>query len=96
MKKLTFLTLALLLAFSLTAALSENASPERVYVRGEIREAIDMTEEQLAAIMNESYQNGLSLKLYDLPVHAVLVPPADENFRMETRFFGSIEKKLPF
>lgn len=94
MKKHVSLILALFIAFSITAAFSENASAARVYVRGEIREAIDMTEEQLAAIMNESYQNGLSLKLYDMPVHAVLVPPADENFRLETRFFGSLNEML--
>ena len=94
MKKLISLTLALFIAFSITAGFSENASAERVYVRGEIREAIDMTEEQLAAIMNESYQNGLNLKLYDMPVHAVLVPPADESFRLETRFFGGLNEML--
>lgn len=94
MKKRIALILAVFFAFSLTAAFPENALAERVYVRGEIRETIDMTEEQLAAIMNESYQNGLSLKLYDMPVHAVLIPPADENFRLETRFFGSLNEML--
>ena len=95
MKKLFSLILALLMAFIITgAAFSENASAERVYVRGEIREAFDMTEEQLAAVMNESYQNGLNVKLYDMPVHAVLVPSADENFRLETRFFGSMNEMM--
>ena len=94
MKKIVSLALALFIALGITAVFSENAPGERVYVRGEIREAVDMTEEQLAAIMNESYQSGLSLKLYDMPVHAVLVPPADENFRMETRFFGSLNEML--
>ena len=94
MKKLGALILVLFMMSSITAAFSEDVSRERVYVRGEIREAIDMTEEQLAVIMNESYQNGLSLKLYDMPVHAVLVPPADENFRMETGFFGSLNEML--
>lgn len=94
MKKLISLSLAVILALCLITAFSEAPSAERVYVRGEIREAFDMTEEQLAAIMNESYQNGLNLKLYDMPVHAVLVPPADENFRMETRFFGSLTEML--
>ncbi len=94
MKKRISLFIALLMAFSATVALSEGIPEERVYVRGEIREAVDLTEEQLAAIMNESYQNGLSLKLYDMPVHAVLVPPADESFRLETRFFGSLNEML--
>lgn len=94
MKKLISLTLALFMLLSSAIAFSENTSAERVYVRGEIREAIDMTEEQLAAIMNESYQNGLNLKLYDMPVHAVLIPAADENFRLETRFFGSLNEML--
>lgn len=94
MKKRISLFIALLMVFSATVALSEGIPEERVYVRGEIREAVDLTEEQLAAIMNESYQNGLSLKLYDMPVHAVLVPPADESFRLETRFFGSLNEML--
>lgn len=95
MKKTIFLVLALLMTFSTTGpAFSENVSEERVYVRGEIREAIDMTEAQLAAVMNGSYQNGLSLMLYDMPVHAVLVPPADDHFRLETRFFGSLTEML--
>lgn len=94
MKKFFSLFLALFMMLSITASFSEGASKERVYVRGEIREALDMTEEQLAAIMNESYQNGLSLKLYDMPVHAVLIPPADESFRLETRFFGSLNEML--
>lgn len=89
------MTLALVFLFSVTGtALSESVPAENVYVRGEIREAIDLTEEQLAAIMNESYQNGLDVSLYDMPVHAVLVPPADENFLMETRFFGSLTDLL--
>lgn len=95
MKKLISMFLALTAFFSITgSALSQSASTERVYLRGEIREAIDMTEEQLAALMNEGYQNGRKLKLYDMPVHAVLIPPADENFRLETRFFGSLTEML--
>lgn len=70
MKKLVSMFLALTAFFSITgSALSQSASTERVYVRGEIREAIDMTEEQLAALMNEGYQNGRKLKLYDMPAH---------------------------
>lgn len=94
MKKLLSLILAFLLTFIAAAACGEDAPAERVYVRGEIREAIDMTEEQLSAVMNKAYQDGLNLKLYDMPVHAVLVPPADENFRLETRFFGSLNEML--
>lgn len=95
MKKIVSIFLALTVIFSITgSALSQSASTERVYVRGEIREAIDMTEEQLAALMNEGYQNGRKLKLYDMPAHAVLIPPADENFRLETRFFGSLTEML--
>lgn len=94
MKRIFSVFLAALLLVSMTNAFSETPSAERVYVRGEIREAIDMTEEQLTAVMNEAYQNGLKVKLYDMPVHAVLVPPADENFRLETRFFGSLNEML--
>ena len=32
--------------------------------------------------------------MYDMPVHAVLVPPADDDFRLETRFFGSLTEML--
>ena len=46
MKKLVSLTLALFIAFSITAAFSENASAERVHVRGEISEAIQNTSEE--------------------------------------------------
>ncbi len=53
MKKIVFLSLVLTLVFTFAGcALSEDAPNEQVYVRGEIREAIDMTEEQLADIMN--------------------------------------------
>ena len=44
--------------------------------------------------MNEAYQNGLKYKLYEVPVQAFLVPPADENFRLETRFFGGLSEML--
>ena len=95
MKKIVFLSLVLTLVFTFAGcALSEDAPNEQVYVRGEIREAIDMTEEQLADIMNESIRNGRNIKLYDMPVHAVLVPPADDDFRLETRFFGSLTEML--
>ena len=95
MKKNFSLILSLLLIFLLPGiCLAEDTSAERVYVRGEIRESIDMTEDQLSAIMNESIQNGLDLKLYDMPVHTVLVPPADKNFKLETRFFGSLTEML--
>lgn len=94
MKKLVSWILVLLMILGITEAFAESVSSEHVYVRGEIREAIDMTEEQLSEVMNEAYQNGLNLKLYDMPVHAVLVPPADENFRLETRFFGSLTEML--
>ena len=95
MKKFFALILSLLSVFLIPAiCLAEDTSAERVYVRGEIRESIDMTEDQLSEIMNESIRNGLDLKLYDMPVHAVLVPPADKNFRLETRFFGSLTEML--
>jgi ABC-type amino acid transport substrate-binding protein len=32
--------------------------------------------------------------LYEVPVQAFLVPPADENFRLETRFFGGLSEML--
>ena len=88
-----FLSLSLLF-FAAEACLAEDTSAERVYVRGEIRESIDMTEDQLSEIMNESIQNSLDLKLYDLPVHPVLVPPADKNFRLQIKFFGSLTEML--
>ena len=95
MKKYFVIFLSLFLIFFLPGiCLAEDTSAERVYVRGEIREFTDMSEDQLAAIMNESIQNGLDLKLYDLPVHPVLVPPADKNFRLEIRFFGSMTEML--
>ena len=95
MKKIFALILSLLSVFLIPAiCLAEDTSAERVYVRGEIREFTDMSEDQLAAIMNESIQNSLDLKLYDLPVHPVLVPPADKNFRLEIRFFGSMTEML--
>ena len=95
MKKFFALILSLLSVFLIPAiCLAEDTSAERVYVRGEIRESIDMTEDQLSEIMNESIRNGLDLKLYDMPVHAVLIPPADKNFRLETRFFGSLTEML--
>lgn len=95
MKKTVSLFLVLSMVLSITGiALSESASTQRVYVRGEIREAIDMTEEQLTNIMNECIQNGRNLKLYDMPVHAVLVPPVDDDFRLETRFYGSLNEML--
>lgn len=95
MKKFFVIFLSLFLIFLLPGiCLAEDTSAERVYVRGEIREFTDMSEDQLAAIMNESIQNGLDLKLYDLPVHPVLVPPADKNFRLEIRFFGSMTEML--
>ena len=95
MKKIVSLFLVLTMVFiAAGAALSEETPAEQVYVRGEIREAIDMTEEQLADIMNESIRNGRNIKLYDMPVHAVLVPPADDDFRLETRFFGSLTEML--
>lgn len=95
MKKYFVIFLSLFLIFFLPGiCLAEDTSAERVYVRGEIREFTDMSEDQLAAIMNDSIQNGLDLKLYDLPVHPVLVPPADKNFRLEIRFFGSMTEML--
>ena len=95
MKKFFVLFLSLSLLFlAAEACLAEDTSAERVYVRGEIRESIDMTEEQLSEIMNESIQNGLNLKLYDMPVHTVLVPPVDNNFKLETKFFGSLTEML--
>ena len=86
MKKFVSLILALVL-FIVGFAFAEDSKAERVYVRGEIREMLDMTEEALSDVMNEAYQNGLKYKLYEVPVQAFLVPPADENFRLETRFF---------
>ena len=54
MKKLISMFLALTAFFCITgSALSQSASTEHVYLRGEIREAIDMTEEQLTTLMNE-------------------------------------------
>ena len=95
MKKFFVLFLSLSLLFlAAEACLAEDTSAERVYVRGEIRESIDMTEEQLSEIMNESIQNGLNLKLYDMPVHTVLGPPVDNNFKLETKFFGSLTEML--
>lgn len=95
MKKFFVLFLSVILMTLISeACLAEDTSAERVYVRGEIRESIDMTEDQLSEIMNESIQNGLNLKLYDMPVHAVLVPPADKNFKLETKFFGSLTEML--
>ena len=94
MKKLFSVILATILVFGAAASVSEAPAAERVYVRGEIREALDMTEEQLAALMNDGLQNGRNLKLYDMPAHPVLIPPADENFRLETRFFGSLNEML--
>lgn len=87
-----FLSLALLICGG-AYALGENDA-ERVYVRGEIREMLDMTEETLAEIMNEAYQNGITERLYESPMQAFLVPAADENFRLETRFFGSLSEML--
>lgn len=87
-----FLSLALLICGG-AYALGENEA-ERVYVRGEIREMLDMTEETLAEIMNEAYQNGITERLYESPMQAFLVPAADENFRLETRFFGSLPEML--
>lgn len=88
------LALALLLASGVSGYALAEEIPADVYVRGEIREAIDLTEEELSAIMNESYRNGRNLRLYDLPVHAVLVPPAGENFVLETRFFDNLTEML--
>ncbi len=93
MRKLTAIILSLLL-FAGGCAFGESAAPERVYVRGEIREAMNITEEDLAEVMNVAYQNGRIQKLYETPVQAVLVPPTDENFRLETRFFGSLSEML--
>ncbi len=61
MKKLVSWILVLLMILGITEAFAESVSSEHVYVRGEIREAIDMTEEQLSEVMNEAYQNGLNL-----------------------------------
>lgn len=93
MKKFVSLILALVL-FIVGFAFAEDSKAERVYVRGEIREMLDMTEEALSDVMNEAYQNGLKYKLYEVPVQAFLVPPADENFRLETRFFGGLSEML--
>lgn len=95
MKKIISLTLALLLAtLFIGNAVAEGASAEHVYVRGEIREMLDMTEEALSDAMNAAYQNGLKSKLYEVPVQAFLVPPADESFRLKTRFFGGLTEML--
>ena len=95
MRKLFSMILALALAVSVSGlAIAEKQAPERVYVRGEIREMLDMTEEQLAVLMNQAYQSGRQEKLYESPTQAILVPPADENFRLETRFFGNLSEML--
>ena len=94
MKKVAAFVLALMLASGISGYALAEEIPADVYIRGEIREAIDITEEELAAIMNESFRKGRDLKLYDMPVHAVLVPAADENFVLETRFFGSLTEML--
>ena len=88
------ISLVLVLLFIVGAAFAEDLKPERVYVRGEIREMLDMTEEALSDVMNQAYQNGLKYKLYETPVQAFLVPPADESFRLETRFFGGLTEML--
>ena len=94
MKKVAASVLAFMLASGISGYALAEEIPADVYIRGEIREAIDITEEELAAIMNESFRKGRDLKLYDMPVHAVLVPAADENFVLETRFFGSLTEML--
>ena len=94
MKKVAAFVLAFMLASGISGYALAEEIPADVYIRGEIREAIDITEEELAAIMNESFRKGRDLKLYDMPVHAVLVPAADENFVLETRFFGSLTEML--
>ena len=63
------ISLVLVLLFIVGAAFAEDLKPERVYVRGEIREMLDMTEEALSDVMNQAYQNGLKYKLYETPVH---------------------------
>lgn len=94
MKKIISVVLSLsLLICAGGYALGEDAA-ERVYVRGEIREMLDMTEETLAEVMNQAYQNGITEKLYESPMQAILVPSADKNFRLETRFFGSLSEML--
>ena len=66
----------------------------RVYIRGEIREELDMTEAELSDIINRGYQNGLNHKLCGVKYQAILIPPADENLRIETRFFGSLTQMM--
>ena len=92
MKKL--IGILLVLCAVMNAALSENAAAETVYVRGEIRESLDMSEEQLSEAMNVAIQNGLTTKLYEVPVQAFLVPSADKDFRLVTKFFSSMNEML--